>query len=141
MIVVPFQPAHFSALQAQPSQAWMMGVFTPAQVAALALCPSFTGLHEGEVVGCAGTIPFWSGRVMAWAMLSARAGGHMVAVHRAVKRFLETCDARRIEATVDIDFEPGHRWMGALGFTLEAPRMDGYRPDGRACSIYAKVRQ
>jgi ABC-type branched-subunit amino acid transport system substrate-binding protein len=73
--------------------------------------------------------------------LSPNAGPHMVRITKAVRRFLQACPYRRVEMTVDLDFEAGHRWANMLGFRLEAGRMLAYRPDGGTCSLYARVRQ
>jgi len=56
-----------------------------------------------------------------------------------VKRFLDGCYLHRIEMTVDCDFPQGHRWAKMLGFTMEAERMRGYRPDGGDCALYARL--
>ena len=41
--------------------------------------------------------------------------------------------------TVDVDFPEAHRWAKMLGFKMEAERMEAYAPDGRACSLYARI--
>lgn len=76
---------------------------------------------------------------MAWALVSQDAGVHFAAIHRAVRRFLDVSEFRRIEAHVDVDFPQGARWMKMLGFEFEA-RMRGFRPDGADMLLFARVR-
>jgi hypothetical protein len=45
---------------------------------------------------------------------------------------------RRIEATVDVGFTEGERWMTLLGFEYEG-LMRAYRPDGQDMLMFARV--
>ena len=47
---------------------------------------------------------------------------------------------QRIEASVDVDFTAGHRWLRSLGFKCEAAMMQAFDPMGRTHSLYALVR-
>jgi len=141
VIVVPFEPHHIEMLSLQPAQAYLRAMVTREHAEFAATQPSFTGLLAGgDVVGCAGILPAWQGRAMAWSWVGAAAGRHMVSITRAVHRFLDAQPHRRVEMTVDVDFDAGHRWAEILGFQLEAVRMKAYRPDGGDCSLYARVR-
>lgn len=141
MKVVDFKAEHLESLGLQESQAYLSSWVTPAMAETLESHPSFTGIAEGKIIGCAGIIPIWQGRAMAWAYIGEDAGKHFVKVHREVKKFLDNCYIKRIEATVDAGFDAGHRWMGMLGFELEAPLMKAYRPDGGNCALYARIRR
>lgn len=140
MIVVPFQPDHLDRLALQPAQAYLRATVRREHAEFAATHPSFTGLDGDEIVGCAGILPAWEGRALAWSWIGAAAGRHMVAITRAVRRFLDAQPYRRVEMTVDVNFDEGHRWAEMLGFRLEALRMKAYRPDGGDCSLYARVR-
>lgn len=141
MMVVPYKPEHLVSMVLQPSQQYLQRYITPEVAESVAHHQAFSGLVGDEVVGCAGVIKVWEGRGIAWAYLSHRSGPHMVAITRAVKRFLDVCGLRRVEMAVDLEFEDGHRWANMLGFRLEAGRMAAYRSDGGTCSLYARVRQ
>jgi hypothetical protein len=142
MMVVPFQPEHLTAMVLQPDQAYLRAWITPEVAAAVAAHEAFSALDEdGDVIGSAGVINLWEGRGMAWAYLSVNARNHMLPITKAVRRFLEVCPLRRVEMTVDAEFPQGHRWANMLGFKLECGRMQAYRPDGGACSLYARVRK
>lgn len=140
MHVVPFQPAHLRALVLQNAQAWMQPMLDGDYGDALVRSgPCFTLEDEGEVIACSGVVNMWENRAQAWALISQGAGQHFVRIFRAMRSFLELQDTRRIEATVDANFEQGHRMIRMLGFRHEG-LMRSYLPDGRDCDLYARVR-
>lgn len=138
--VLPFQAEHFERLHLQPAQGYLSSWLTPEQGAILEQSHAFTALVGDTVIGCAGIIPAWRGRALAWSFLAWNIGPHFLSVHRAVARHLDESGYRRIEISVDCDFSEGHRWARLLGFEMEAERMRGYRPDGGDCALYARVR-
>lgn len=102
---------------------------------------SFTALGEdGVPIACAGIIEVGPGRAMVWSYLGALIGREFLLIHRAVKRFIDLAQYRRIEATTDVEFAEGHRWLRMLGFECEAPKMKSYTIDGRDAALYAKVK-
>lgn len=140
MIVVEFLPEHYKQIVAQPAQADLVGYMSNEDLDNYAKSNSFTGIKDGKPVICGGAIDVWPGRKIVWALLDSECGKYFVEVHRAVKRFFDTLDYSRIEAVVDREFLPGHRWVRSLGFDLEAPRMVAYLPNGRDASLYARVK-
>lgn len=140
MIIVPFEPGHLRTLSLQPSQAWLGPRLKPEYGASLLKAgPCFTALEGDEVLGCAGVMNMWEGRVMAWALISADAGKNFIRIFKAIKRFVDSHPADRIEATVDVNFEEGHRLMKMLGFEYEGLARK-YLPDGRDVCLYARIR-
>ncbi len=101
---------------------------------------SYTMRVEGRVVACTGVFEYWPGRGEVWAILDKDCKEEFLYIHKAAKRFFEVCPVNRIEATVELGFPEGHRWMRLLGFELEAPVLKKYFPNGSDCSLYAKVR-
>ena len=77
---------------------------------------------------------------MVCSLMDQEAGAHFVALTKAAKRILGSMPYRRLEADVACDFAQGHRWLRMLGFTMEAPRMVAYLPDGTDSALYARVR-
>jgi hypothetical protein len=142
MILEKFRPEHLAEIAVQPAQQYLRGYLDQNSDAAVtaAAHPSYTGRVDGQVIVCAGIVPIWDQRALAWAWLGARARFHLVSVTRAVARFLDVQPYRRVEISVDRDFAEAHRWARMLGFKLEAGRMRAYRPDGGDCSLYARVR-
>lgn len=96
---------------------------------------------QGKIIGAAGAVELWSNRSELWAMLDRESGKHMVSIHRTVVKILKILPFRRLEATVDKDFEQGHRWVKLLGFTMEAETLRAYNPDGRDSSLYALIKE
>lgn len=92
---------------------------------------------DGALLFTGGFVPMWQGRAEAWAMFNPDCREHFYTLHKIVKKHLEACPFRRVEATVDLEFENGHRWIRALGFELEAPRLKAYFPDGSDARLYA----
>ena len=142
MRIERFKPEHLAQLELQDSQAYFCGQIAAPEYAESLVSPtSFTGMVDGKVIACAGCLEVWSGRAIAWALVSKDAGQHMMQLHRAVAGYMMAAPYRRIEAWVDDGFEAGHRWLKMLGFTLETPvAMQGFRPDGGACFLYARVK-
>lgn len=138
--VVKFTPEHLDRLDEQEATAYLRPYLRPEHVQALAAGQSYTALAGERVVACAGVVEHWPGRGEAWAYLDRDCRRHFLAITNAVRRFLDVCPLRRVEAVVDVEFPAGHRWVRALGFALEAPRMAAYRPDGGDCALYARVR-
>lgn len=139
--VVKFKKAHFQSLDEDQQTAYLNVYFTEAHQEALEAQPYSYTLFSGEkIVACAGLIEYWPGRGEAWAMFNQNCRREFIHAHTVFKRFIKACPVRRIEAAVDVGFKNGHRWMKTLGFTLEAPVMEAYRPDGGDCALYARVK-
>jgi hypothetical protein len=141
MMPVPFKFEDFERMKLQPAQAYLSGYITEKRGAALEKLSShgIAPAIDAQPIAFAGIIGQWEGRAVAWAFLSQMATREFMGVHRCVKTFLNNCGVRRVEMTVDCDFEPAHRWARALGFVMEAERMSGYAPDGHDCALYARV--
>lgn len=137
--VIRYEARHLRELTLQPAQTALRGLVSAEHAAAVEGPLSFTALSGERPVCCAGVVEYWPGRGEAWAFLAADCRKEFRAVTAAVRRFLEVCPVRRVEAAVDVDFEPGHRWARLLGFTMEAPLMRSYLPDGGDCALYARV--
>ena len=141
MIIVPYNRTHLYELQPQEHQAHVMSIVTPEQAKTLETKWAFTGKdNDGKVLICAGVIEVWANRGLAWTYIDKDAGKHFKAIHNASKRFFDYCPLNRIEATVHVNFEQGHRWMRLLGFTLEAKVMRMFLPNGEDMALYAKVK-
>lgn len=142
MIIQRFKAEHLDALHLQEAQSYFSDhLMAPGYAKHIeAVGGGFTALSGDTVIACAGCMEVWAGRAVAWALLSKDAGAHMMALHRAVSGFLKASQHRRIEAWVDEGFGPGERWLKMMGFRRETPEpMQGFRPDGGACFLFAKV--
>jgi hypothetical protein len=53
----------------------------------------------------------------------------MLLITKTIRRYLAQVGGR-IELTVRADFEAGQRWVRALGFHIETPRLEAFGPEG-----------
>lgn len=137
--VVPFRRHHLAWLEAAGKAA---GGSAPAMDAATLdflerSGTSWTGVVDGEPVGCGGTIQQWPGRHIAWTYLGQAAGPYMLSITRAVRKHLQGVKGR-VELTVRCDFEKGHRWAELLGFSIECPILERYGPEGEPHTSYVR---
>jgi len=95
---------------------------------------------HGTIIAIGGLIPLWENRAQAWMLIAGDLKTNMIGLHRGVKKFLAKAPYRRIEATVDIGFKEGYRWLKMLGFEIEG-YMKAYRPDGGDMMLFARVRR
>lgn len=137
---VPYKPEHLTRMRLQEAQEYLTPFLTPELATSLASDYSYAAVDGDDVVCCAGLIPMWEGRATAWAYVGKVTPRRFVVLHKMVERFLQMCPFDRVEAAVDVKFEEGHRWVKALGFTLEAPAMRKFSPEGGDSALYARVR-
>lgn len=141
MNIEPFKAEHLLEIELQAAQQkardWLC-----LERARLAEGPNaYTAKVDGRVIVCAGVVQGMQGQGVAWAFISHDAGKHMLAITRAVKRYLVVCPYERVEAVVDEGFDAGHRWLESLGFELETPKpMRKSRPDGGSSYLYARIK-
>ena len=141
MRVEPYKAEHLLAISLQPAQAWLTQVVTPELAKALENGSAMTGLDGDEVLIVAGVADYWPGRGLLWSYVGENAHRHWKSIHAAAKKFLGMVPHDRLEATVDIGFDAGERWVQRLGFSLETPRARNYYVNGRDCRIYVKVKE
>jgi hypothetical protein len=135
--VKPLDPEMVAAMTVQAAQGDGMSVEI---LRALANgCPAFMALDGDEVIAAAGIVEQWKGRAIAWSTLAPNLGSRMIAVHRAVVRFLDGCGFRRVEMFVACGHVNGERWAKALGFVREGKAIAAL-PDGSDAWFYARVR-
>ena len=141
MDIVPYRAEHLMAIAAQEGQQHLAKYVSHGHALALEKTQAFTALFDGEPLGCAGAIEHWGGRWEVWSYLSeGLTPKTFIQIHYAAKRFFEVFEGRRLEAYVNCDFDNGHRWIKALGFELEHPRLRKYWPDGQDAALYVRIR-
>ncbi|WP_459853884.1 hypothetical protein [Dongia sp. agr-C8] len=121
MLIVPYAPHHLQRLALQPHQEHL-GVALRERGWAERVSdagPCWTALVDREPIACGGFQECWEGRAIAWAILGAEAGRHMLALTRAARRGLRRHPAVRIEAQALMGFAPAARWAELLGFMPE----------------------
>lgn len=142
--VVPYRAWHLDALIAgsvQPAQRRSVS-HVPAGIGKVYEMPglALTALDGDHVLMVGGVLPLTLRMGSLWAVLAEDAGAHMLRLHRGTLRFLEIGKWRRLEATVEVGFGAGCRWLELLGFTLESPRVS-YGDNGEDHLAYVKVQR
>lgn len=140
MYPVTYRAEHIQSLVVQSAQEGIRVHLPDTMMRQLENEHAYTLMRDGQPVVCCGAIEVWANRAYVWSFLGDIATREFREVHSWAKRFLNGLPFRRLEATVDIDFEPGHRWVKSLGFECEAPRMKAFQVDGRDGALYALVR-
>lgn len=144
-MIVDFLPSHLLEMDLQPSQKYLEPILTELGERYYMSGPARTIMDGEDVICCCGLLAHpapvglkpW--KAIVWTMLSDIEARQFLKIHRGVASLLNEFgkDFKRVEATVDIDFRQGHRWMKSLGFVVEAERM---RYSGMAGdqTLYAK---
>lgn len=139
---LPFEPHHLSLISLQPAQQSLGPSLDRAYGAAVAGDMTWSCFDGDRAIACAGVLPIWGARAHGWAVFAGDIGpAAFLKIHRRVLSVLEDAHRhgfRRIETTVDPDFDNACRWVGTLGFQLEG-YMSHYTPDGRDHLLVARV--
>lgn len=139
MNVIPYEASHIGLIEAQPQQLHMVSQASFEYLSNLkSLGPAYTGVLDGKVIGCAGIIQSTFGSGTLWALLHRDAARHMLGIHRCAKRLLDLHQMRRLEATTEVGFLAGCKWLEMLGFKPEGI-MPSYGPDGASHWRYGRV--
>lgn len=101
---------------------------------------AYTVFKDEKILACAGVIEYWKNRGEAWAIINPEHKSDFLTLHKVVKRFFEICPIVRIEASVDVTFIQGNRWVQTLGFNLEATNLRKFLPNGNSAHLYSRVR-
>lgn len=141
--VVQFEPEHLKRLTLQPAQAYLSPhVMKPDYGSTFADAgPAYTVFAGDRIIACAGVIELWAGRGMAWSLLAGDIPHCFLSLHRAVRKFLQECPIRRIEAYVDEDFGAAHQWANILGFRLETPSPMRHFMGTRHMYMYSLIKE
>lgn len=141
MRLVKFKAEHLQKIRLQDAQKDFAIQFeNPAYGMALEQTThSYTGIHDGEIIFCAGAQEVWENRALVWALLSESAPKHLRQIHKYTSAFLAQAKWKRMETTVENSFKQGHRWAKLLGFEPEG-LMRSYAADGTDYMLYARVK-
>lgn len=145
MDIIPFEPGHLQNLVLQPAQRMHYEAFMRPEYGEILgrYGIAWTGLRGELVLCCAGFMPQWAGRAIAWALFSDRlTPREFLQVDRRARVELERLRRigyARIETPLDPHFLNGLRWAKALGFAIEG-LMQSFAPDGRDMYLAARVR-
>lgn len=136
--LIPFKKEHYKQIIDNSDQSYLSAHVTDADLDEVERNPFSVSCFHGEtLLGVGGVILSHASRGEAWGIVAPNIRRHFLGLHHAVKGYLQNVKVNRIEAVVHTDYEPGHRWVKALGFELEAPLMKAYALDGKDAALYA----
>lgn len=139
---VPFEAAHYDLMRVQAAQEWMQTNVTSSELRGLENPYAATLMEDGCPLVCAGPVIYWPGRALLWSFFSDRVTRrNFMSVHLAAREYLAGLPIKRLEASVNVDFVNGHRWMKALGFVVEAPFQEAFQVDGKDSVGYVRIRR
>jgi hypothetical protein len=141
--IIPFKGEHLKKIVMQEeSLAYMRHMLSDEMLLRLEHNPFAVSVEtDGEVVMCGGLSIYWENRGEVWAVYdSHKLKKNFVPVFRISKKWIDALSVRRIEASVDIGNKFAERQIQLLGFEKECSLMRKFRPDGRDCALYAKVK-
>ena len=70
-------------------------------------------------MACGGVAVTGPGIGTLWAFVAQDAGPSLIGLDRHTRRLMEAANLRRIEATSEVNFQQGCRWLQLLGFKSE----------------------
>ncbi len=139
--VTPFEAAHLTRMQLQPAQVWAAGLIETRDLHGLEGPYSSTLMDGGVPLACAGALEYWPNRALVWSFISAQINAQRFwQLHAEARRFLDGLPFKRLEASVDVGFKAGHRWLLSLGFEVEAPLQRCFQPHGGDSVGYVRIR-
>lgn len=139
---MPFKAEHLRYLTPQAEQRRSHAVILASNFGAEMEANFSLSAWEGhKCIAAAGCVPIFNHRAVAWAMLSTDAAPHMLAIVRRVRKAIDMLPYRRIEISVQVDFEAGHRFAKLIGMELETPTpMRAHGANGNDEMQYAVVK-
>ncbi len=141
--VVSFKKEHMKELLAEPHNHYLGALLSDVQLEATektGMAQTVLRRSDKKVLCCGGVTEYWPGRGECWCTFTKDCKKEFVAIHRVALRLFDMYPGNRIEASVAINFNEGHRWIKALGFKLDAACLKKYLPDGGDVSLYSRVK-
>lgn len=143
--IVDFSPSHLLLMEHNKFQRANFDLI-PGYLEHMAhqatLGPSFTILCQGEVMFCAGIIPFFQGTAEAWMMRDNRVSRVAVFLCKAATIFFDKIGPdlrlRRIQILVHLQNHAAVKWAKYLKFTTEGT-LKQFGPDGADHLMMARI--
>lgn len=138
----PFRSGHLRFLAPQRLQKYDHAIMLNSEYANIVDNNFGLSAWDGSrCIAAAGVVPIFTGRAVAWAILSNDAAPYMLQIVRKVRRTMANLPYRRIEIAVRADFEAGKRFARLLGMKLETPEpMRAHGANGEDEYMYAVVK-
>lgn len=131
------EPGDLARIEWQQGQEPERTLFNPTVADA---GPAFTIWQGDRVLLTAGLIELAPHYASAWALFAPGLGGDYPAIARAIRRVLDACQYKRVDAVVRNDWGRAHALARLLGFKLEGVH-PGMGDHGEAFATYGRVRE
>lgn len=135
MIVRGWKKGDLEKIQLQPSQEYMKQLI---DYNVDLTDQAFTFEVDNEIIAIGGLNVIWEGRAELWSLISKYAGRYLFRVISIAQTLIQDSGCKRIEATVDVGFESGVRFIKLLGFNMEG-YLQSYRPDGKDVLLFTRI--
>jgi len=141
--LIPYRAEHVFPLLEQGINADIKESYLGGLASLLEQQESVTGVVNGSPMVCGGVIKLWEGRGCVWTVFNEDAKECFVPVFRGIKSFLDQQLKlyNRLEISVPVDFELGHRRAKLLGFEVECALARKFLPSGSDCVLYSMIRE
>jgi hypothetical protein len=121
-----FEPYHIELMRAQgPQEAQKRELSMAGEMIQAPPGAAVTAFWGDRVLICGGIIETYPKHGIVWGLLGEIPKMLMPRIHFGVKRFITAREWVRLEATVELGFNQGCRWLELLGFRREG-EMPGY---------------
>lgn len=138
----PFHAGHLKFIKPQaPQISDFAALINTRDAEQLASQLSLSAWHNSRCLGAAGLQAIYPHRAVAWALLSADVGPHMLAIVRKIRRVIQLSPHLRVELTVAEGHSEGVRLARMLGAVKESEPMVGYGANGRSETMYAIIKE
>lgn len=138
----PFRAEHLRYLRPQAVQRQDHAVLASSDYGDIAQKHFSLSAWDGHrCVAAAGMVPVFAHRAVVWAILSEEAAPHLLSIVRKMRGALDLSPFKRVEMTVRVGFEPGHRLARLMGMKLETPEpLRSYGAFDEDEMLYARIR-
>ncbi len=137
--IVPFKREHLEPLMLEKINAYLPEWVRKGHAAEMEKTNAVTIFVDGEIMACGGITEIWNGRGNLWGIFSEASKRYPIAAFRAMKKYVDSSQVRRIEVAVPCGLEVGHKRVRLLGFKLECVA-EKYLPNGLDCTLYARIK-
>lgn len=138
----PCKPGHFEFIEVQEQQRQELAfVVSTDHKETLCSHVAISAWLGNKCLGAAGFVPMFSHRAIAWALIAHDIGPALVPVSRKIRHIIALDPTPRIEMTVDVDFEAGHKWAKLLGMKQETEALKYFGALGNSEIMYARIRK
>lgn len=140
--IIKFKVEHLESLSSQPANQGVKAWISNGHAKTLEeKADSVSGIVNGQVAICAGTIEYWEGRALLWTVFNTEFKRNFFPVYKCIQTWLDQQPYRRLEMAVPYGFDIGCRRALMLGFNIECGRAKAFMQGGGDAVLFSRVRE